>query len=589
MNKLRLVSSKYHPHFDTPLQWLDYIESKRGAEQIEHVRLAINLYDNKEDPLLIKGVSLADILLGLGLDNETLAAAIVFPAVESHELHIDTVTETLGEIVSKLLRDFMHMRSIGKIQQRDKRGQQHLENLRKMLLAMVTDIRAVFIVLAARLHRLREAKNLEAAEKIALAEETMAVHAPLANRLGIWQLKWETEDLCLRYLEPETYTTIAKELTMRRVEREAFINRMHELLTNALTHGGIKRFEVTGRVKHIYSIYKKMQRKSAAFKQIYDVSALRVLVQSVEDCYSVLGILQSNWEHVPDEFDDYISKPKPNGYQSIHTVIHGPENHFVEIQIRTYKMHEESELGVAAHWRYKEGVLQPSSYEDKIALLRQIMAWQQEVSAGQDSDKSAADLFADRIYVFTPLGDIVDLPQGATPLDFAYHIHSEVGHRCRGAKVNGHIVQLTHHLQTGDRIEVLTAKQAHPSRDWINPSYGYLVTPRARSKVLHWFRLNDPAYQPDVHEKPKPRAPKSKTIDAQSDKPVQLPPMQILGMNDLLTSIAKCCKPKQGEPVIGYITRGRGVTVHSTRCKNLQYITRGKNDRLIEVKWPDKP
>lgn len=592
MNKLRLVSSKYHPHFDSPGQWLAYVVQARGGKPIPILEAALHLYETQDDPLLVTGVSVADILLSLGLDNETLAAAIVFPALQSHELHIDTVADVLGESTSKLLRDFLQIHSLGKIQQAGKRGQHHVENLRKMLLAMVTDVRAVFVVLAERLSQLREAKTVDQTQQQQLAQETMDVYAPLANRLGIWQLKWETEDLCLRYLQPAVYSQIAKELAQRRSDREAYVKRMISLLHTMLDESKIKHYQVSGRVKHIYSIYAKMQRKNASLEQIYDITALRVMVPTIDDCYGVLSVLQSTWQHVQKEFDDYISKPKPNGYRSIHTVIRGPDERFVEVQIRTYQMHEESELGVAAHWRYKEGVLQPSSYEEKIALLRQVMAWQQEVvNAGETKDdQPAPDLFEDQIYVFTPMGDIIDLPKGSTPLDFAYHVHSEVGHRCRGAKVNGHMVPLTYPLQTGARIEILTAKQAHPSRDWLNVHAGYLKTARARAKVAHWFRIHDHPQALEAQEKPekprrqKPIAPKAAEIHAEK-APVTLPPIQILGINDLLTSIARCCRPKPGDPVVGYVTRARGVSIHHESCKNLQYITRGKTERLISVRW----
>lgn len=595
MTKLQLVSSKYHPHFDSPLQWLAYaLELRGGGAPIPILSAAIHLYDNQDKLLLAKGVAVADILISLGLDNETLAAAIVCPALQAQILHIDTVTEALGEGVGKLLRDFLYMQSLGKIQHMGKRGQHHVENMRKMLLAIVTDVRAVFIVLSERLWQLREAKSLEPAAQQALAQETMDVHAPLANRLGIWQLKWETEDLCLRYLKPDVYNQIAKELIQRRAEREIYVKRMIGLLSDVLDKGGIKDYQVSGRVKHIYSIYSKMQRKNASLEEIYDISALRVLVPTIDDCYAVLSMLQSTWERVPEEFDDYINRPKPNGYRSIHTVIHGPDNRFVEVQIRTYQMHEESELGIAAHWRYKEGVLQPSSYEDKIALLRQVMAWQQEVAQTGETKagQPPLDLFADQIYVFTPMGDIIDLPVGATPLDFAYHIHSDVGHRCRGAKVNGRMVPLTYQLQTGARVEILTAKQAHPSRDWLNPHFGYLKSTRARAKVAHWFRVNDQAQYTEGHEKVEkvqPRPSKRRASDKQSAKEaVTLPPIQILGINDLLTSIARCCNPKPGEEVVGYITRARGISIHHLHCKNLQYITRGKVERLISVRWDKK-
>lgn len=571
-----------------PEQWLEDIAELRGASNISLLKFAVDLYDSKSALLLEKGLGIADILLSLGLDNETLASALAYPALQAQEIHADSVIEGLGESSGKLLNDVLQMQSLGRLRHLEQRGSHQLENLRKMLLAMVTDVRAVLIVLAERLWQLRQAKYLELSEQQHLANETLIVYAPLANRLGVWQLKWEIEDLCLRYTNADVYTKIAKGIASRRDDREAYIQRFHTGLIDTLTQAGIKKFQVTSRVKHIYSIYKKMLRKSADLEEIYDMSALRVLVESIEDCYSVLGVLQSHWPQITEEFDDYISNPKPNGYQSIHIVLIGPENYYVEVQIRTYKMHQESELGVAAHWRYKEGVLQTSNYEAKIVLLRQLMEWQKEVVGigAVKSEQAAKDLFADRIYVFTPLGDIVDLPKGATPLDFAYTIHSEVGHRCRGAKVDGNIVPLVYELQTGQRIEILTAKQANPSRDWLNPHYGYLKTARARAKVQHWFREKD-SVQPvkqithTVQEIKKPAI----EIRPQGES---APNIKILGINNLLTHIAKCCKPLPGDAVIGYVTRNRGLSVHRRDCANVLNVVNDSSHRMMEVSWGEK-
>jgi GTP pyrophosphokinase len=348
---------------------------------------------------------------------------------------------------------------------------------------------------------------------------------------------------------------------------------------------------VTGRVKHIYSIYKKMERKKSELEEIYDISAVRVLVPTVEDCYAVLGFVHDSWERIPKEFDDYITHPKPNGYKSIHTAVIGPEDKTVEVQIRTHQMHAESELGVAAHWRYKEGGVQRSSYEAKIAWLRQVMEWQREIKT--DKEKPTQDLFADRVYVFTPTGDIVDLPQGSTPLDFAYYVHSEVGHRCKGAKVDGSIVPLTYHLQTGERVEILTAKNPNPSRDWLSPYLGYLKSPRARAKVQHWFNAQDEAKNAEAQkEKPKVKEiishitnviniKRKKSSKAKSD-------LHIVGVGHLLTQIARCCKPLPGEDIVGYITQGKGVTIHRTNCLNMLHISEDSKKRLIEVDWGDK-
>ena len=504
---------------------------------------------------------------------------------------MDPILEKVGEAGVKLLRDVMRLQTLGKLQRIDNPSNQQIENLRKMLLAMVADVRAVIIILAERLWQLRQAKALPSEEQQKLAQETFAVYAPLANRLGIWQIKWETEDLCMRYLHPEQYSNIAKWLATRRVEREDYITKMINIVSSMLGAAKIKRAEVTGRVKHIYSISRKMARKNVTIEEIYDISALRICVETIDDCYAVLGLLQETWSHVLEEFDDYIALPKPNGYRSIHTVLIGPDKRYLEVQIRTHQMHQESELGVAAHWRYKEGVLQTSSYESKIALLRQVMAWQQElVDKEATPTQPAQDLFADRVYVFTPLGDIIELPQGATPLDFAYAIHSEVGHRCRGAKVNGNIVTLTHKLQTGERIEILTGKHAHPSRDWANPQYGFLKTTRARARVLHWYRVQDNLAHPHLeHEPAKKTTHHGHTAVIKHSTPLPTPTnIKITGIENLLTNAARCCKPLPGDDIIGYITRNRGISIHKRHCGNVALAIKNQHARLIEVMWGEK-
>lgn len=623
-----------------PEEWIHHLSEVRGAAVVEPLKVAVDLFEDKNQVELEKGLGIADILLSLGLDNETLASAILYPLLQANEIHIDSVAEYFGESSVKLLQDVLQMRSLGKLQQFQLKGSLQIENLRKMLLAMVTDVRAVLIVLAERLWELRDAKRTDPNEQKVLADETLSVYAPLANRLGIWQLKWEIEDLCLRYSHPEIYMQIAKGIASRRDDREAYIQRMVTILNDAVEQSGIRDFQIKGRAKHIYSIYKKMQRKNANLEQIYDMSAIRILVQTVEDCYAVLGVLQNGWQQLPEEFDDYITHPKPNGYRSIHTVLLGPENHFVEVQIRTFQMHQESELGVAAHWRYKEGVLQTSSYESKIALLRQIIEWQKElVSENQvKEEQPVKDLFADRIYVFTPIGDIIDLPKGATPLDFAYLIHSEVGHRCRGAKVDGNIVPLTYELQMGQRVEILTAKLANPSRDWLNPQHGYLKSPRARAKVQHWFRLKDSMKNAvsgrELLDKELRRLGVSNKIslnkvaarlnyktddellaalasgeirmaqvihlllpaDHVENVPViesresneLAPNIHILGMNNLLTHIARCCKPLPGDAVVGYVTRNRGVSIHRRDCSNMENLAGEGRERLMDVNWGDR-
>lgn len=582
--------SKRHDVPLNPIDWMTRFSPLRDKKDVAQLQHAIHFYDDKPQALLEKGLAIADILLDLGLDTETLIAALIYPIIQAEQTDPDWIAEKFGEACRRLLRDVLQMQSLGRLQQLEKRSNQQMENLRKMLLAMVTDVRAVLIILAERLWQLRVVKFLSQVEQKKLAQETLDVYAPLANRLGVWQLKWEIEDLCMRYLQTDVYIAIAKWLAERRQEREEYIQRMIVTLTNMLHKANIKNSHVSGRVKHIYSIHRKMERKNAKIEEIYDISALRVTVDTIDDCYSVLGLLQEAWPQVPEEFDDYIALPKPNGYRSIHTVVIGPENRFIEVQIRTHQMHHESELGVAAHWRYKEGVLQTSSYESKIALLRQVMAWQQEISGQQDQENAMQDLFADRVYVFTPLGDIIDLPKGATPLDFAYHVHSELGHRCRGAKVDGHIVPLTYELQTGMRVEVLTGKQANPSRDWANPHHGYLKTARARAKVLHWFRVKDGIpHQVADNEIVKKDAPIVAPVQIkQSTNSTVQSNIQILGVNNLLTNTARCCKPLPGDSIIGYVTRNRGVSIHKRDCGNMLHVTKNHHVRLIEVSWGAK-
>lgn len=627
---------------DQPFSWMTHVADLRGQENISLLKNAMEFYVDEKSPALEKGLGIANILLTIGLDNETLAASLVYPLVQAQQVHPDMIMEHLNENIHRLISDALQMQSFTKLRSIDYRSHQ-IENLRKMLLSMITDVRAVLMILAERIWLLHEVKSQDTKTQQSLAQESFDLYAPLANRLGVWQLKWEIEDLCLRYLQPDIYHEIAKGLSSRRAEREIYVDNIIQQLQTVLTEASIKDFQISGRVKHIYSIYKKMQRKNAPLQEIYDMSALRVLVQDIDDCYEVLSVLQNHWAQLPQEFDDYIMHPKENGYRSIHTVILGPEQHYIEIQIRTYEMHHESELGVAAHWRYKEGILQPSSYEAKIVLLRQIMAWQKEIAVKQEEKPAQylTDLLADRIYVFTPTGDIIDLPQGATPLDFAYHIHSEVGHRCKGTKVNGNIVPLTYSLQTGDRVEVLTAKQANPSRDWLNPHLGYLKTPRARAKAQHWFRMKDSIEHTvtgrALLEKELKRLGLSEKIDLHSiaeklhykteeamlaalaageirlvqilnqlkppeEKPILPSPLapfsdhhslsshvQMVGINNLLTHIALCCKPLPGDAIIGYVTRTRGVSIHRRDCRNIPRTNQEHQERLMDVNWGNTP
>ena len=570
---------KRYTHSD-PVSWLAYFVNLRGERDVSLLKKAMELCGSH----LEKSLGISGILLELDLDSEGLAASIMAPAFEANEIHLETITDRFGENMAKLLRDISQLGALSKLQHLQARHPHQLEQVRKMLLGMVADVRAVLIVLAERLFLLRQGVTE------AFANETLSIYAPLANRLGLGQLKWEMEDLCLRYSQPAVYKKIAQWLSVRREDRENYIAQVINTLEAMLKKAAIPECQVTGRVKHIYSIYKKMQRKKNNLDDIYDISAVRVLVPSVDYCYTVLGLVHQAWEQIFKEFDDYIMHPKSNGYQSIHTAVIGPQGHTVEVQIRTVEMHSQAELGVAAHWRYKEGGVQASSYEAKIAWLRQVMEWQKEITPVQD-------VFADRVYVFTPNGDIIDLPQGATPLDFAYYVHSEVGHRCKGAKIDGHIVPLTYHLQTGECVDILTAKKPNPSRDWLSPHSGYLKTPRARAKVQAWFRAQELRENPDVMSdkiivdkiiSDKNKKTISKLITSPVSKKTRKTDIQILGVGRLLTQIAGCCKPVPGESIIGYITQGKGVSIHRLDCHNIAHTAENSKNRLIEVEWGEK-
>jgi GTP pyrophosphokinase len=517
------------------------------------------------------------------------------------------------------------------------------EGLRRMLLALIKDVRVVLIAIAWQLVKLRRVKN-DHNEAVLLAREAMLIHAPLANRLGIWQLKWELEDLAFRYSQPEDYRRIAQLVSERRSDRESFIQAFIKKLEAATAGAGIKS-EVKGRPKHMYSIWRKMQRKGLDFHELFDVRAVRILVDDIPGCYSVLGLVHSLWQPVPGEFDDYITMPKGNNYQSLHTAVIGPEGKVVEVQIRTYEMNEHAELGVASHWRYKEGGPTDPAFDNKIAVMRQLL------DSGDEKldDESLLESFQtavseDRVYVLTPRGQVLDLALGATVLDFAYQVHTEVGHRCQGAKVNGRIVPLTYRLETGSRVEILTGKHAKPSRDWLNPRLGFIRGARARAKVRQWFRREsheenlqqgkevveadlkrlgltvadletvperfnfntvddlfaavgngDLTVSQVVHaverykdkevvltvEDLVSRAPKRRRT--QEDKKVS--DITIEGVGNLMTSMARCCQPVPGDQICGYITRGRGVTIHRDDCPNALRWVREDNPRLIQVRW----
>ena len=434
------------------------------------------------------------ILMTLNMDLESLMVAFLYPAFEAKALDLDEVEAKFGLSIRKLLLKVKDMEAIRFLQNLNssKGAEAQVDRVRRMLLSMVDDVRAVVIKLAERIAVIRAAKHADDETKLAIAREIANIYAPLANRLGIGQLKWELEDLAFRFLHNDYYMEIARDLGEKRVERERYIENFVAELRSLLEQNGIKNAEVYGRPKHIYSIWRKMQRKHLPFSELYDVRAVRVIVDKIEDCYAALSIVHSRWSHIEKEFDDYIANPKPNGYQSIHTVVYGDGNKVVEIQFRTKDMHQMAELGVAAHWKYKEGGGLGSGVEQRINWLRKLLAWRDDmVESGALLDEFRKQVFEDRVYVFTPLGAVVDLPTGATPLDFAYQVHTMVGHRCIGAKVDGRIVPYTYKLKTGEQVEIITQKEPNPSRDWINADNGYLKTSRARAKVINWFRKVD--------------------------------------------------------------------------------------------------
>ena len=583
-------------------------------------------------------IEMVEILVELNLDAESLATAYLTPYFLNDVVSLETVQEQLGSNISLLLTGVSQMATISTLSHQGK-GTVQVDNIRKMLLTMVEDVRAVVIKLAEQVCHLRNVKNAGEEERVIAAKETADIFAPLANRLGIGQLKWELEDLSFRYLRPDTYKKIAKQLDDKRLAREAYMEDMVEQVKSRLSEAGIEA-EVYGRPKHIYSIYKKMAQKNYEFDQLFDIRAMRIVVDRLQDCYGALGIVHTNWRHLNKEFDDYVATPKQNGYQSIHTVVFGPEGKTVEIQIRTQDMHQDAELGVAAHWMYKEGALpgRGSGYEQKISWLRKLLQWQEEVVDGGDlAEELKNQVVEDRVYVFTPRGDIFDLPLGATPLDFAYYIHSNVGHRCIGAKVFGKIVPFTHQLTTGDQVEILTQKQPNPSRDWLNPSLGYIKSSRARAKIHHWFKqldrdknlsagkeiLDNELQKLDLTYKDLAPAIKrfnfkelddlmvaigagdvrlnqmlNFVTDRTEDEPVirfKAPSkvtgdkngIVVDGVGSLMSHVAKCCRPVPGDQIIGYITQGRGIGVHRDDCDSFNNLKTQHPERVVEVSWSE--
>jgi len=461
------------------------------------------------------------------------------------------------------------------------------ETLRKMLLAVVGDPRLVVTRLAVQLVRARHARDQDAATRRRIALEAQELYAPLANRLGMWTLKWELEDLAFRELHPEQYQRIAQALNEKRRDRERYIEDVVRALESALRAAGVGA-RVVGRPKHIYSIYRKMQLKQLAFERVFDVRAVRVIVDSIADCYAALGVVHNLWPFLPTEFDDYIATPKDNNYRSIHTAVAGPDGRSLEVQIRTQEMQDQAELGVAAHWRYKEGGAD-HRYDQKIQQVRELLHGAPD-AVGDELARLSAGLFEDRIYAMTPKGEVVDLPQGGTPLDFAFHVHSDLGERCRGAKVNGRIAPLTQALSSGDVVEIITGKEPAPSRDWLSASAGYLASSRSKSKLRAYFRRVDEAAAARASavapEPPPPRIQEpARARPARASTASRRSPVEIDGVGDLPITLARCCAPVRPQPIRGYLTLGRGVTIHRTDCPGLSRMLRQKPQRLLQVEW----
>ncbi|HEX3913634.1 MAG TPA: bifunctional (p)ppGpp synthetase/guanosine-3',5'-bis(diphosphate) 3'-pyrophosphohydrolase [Steroidobacteraceae bacterium] len=542
-------------------------------------------------------LDVAEIVRALDADDDVVIAALLQPLLEGGHLEPAGGAKRFGEEPVRLARALNRLGTFGLPQ--DWTPERRLEAaqaeaLRKMLLAVIGDVRLVVVRLAEQLQKMRSAKSLGAALQRKLALETREVYAPLANRLGVWQVKWELEDLAFRYLEPQQYKHIAAALKSRRSEREHYIDELQAVLQEAMLGAGVEAL-IEARPKHIFSIWRKMQVKQLAFEQLMDIRAARVLVHSVAECYAALGVVHSLWQFIPGEFDDYIATPKNNLYRSIHTAVWGPGGEAVEIQIRTHEMHADSERGLAAHWRYKEGGRSDQAYERKINELRSLLAPADAADGARDFlDRVRVDLFQDRVYVVSPKGEIVDVPVGGTPLDFAYQVHTDLGHRTRGAKVNGRMVPLDYQLKNSETVEIITARIPQPSRDWLSPQSGFLASPRHRNKVRAWFRKQDESKSSENGPAPATGAAQRQAHARESDRGEPLraraaqnrtPETEVQGVGDLLSTYARCCKPVPPEPIAGYITVGRGVSIHSRSCANLARLSVKAPARVLAVDW----
>jgi GTP pyrophosphokinase len=633
--------------------WLEQAGAAYSAEERTALAAAVafarerygDVCTSDGEPWLDRALGTAAIVGGLKLDAISLRAAVLLGVPHCEGYDDERFKRDFGAELHELVVGVARMGAIRATPEavgKDARDGQ-AENLRKMLLAMVGDIRVVIIKLAERTQALRFLMSGDEAARTQAARETQDLFAPLANRLGVWQLKWELEDLALRSLEPEAYQQIARLLDERRLDRQHYIEDVKATLKRELGAAGIKS-EVSGRPKHIYSIWNKMRRKQSGIDSVYDIRAVRILVDDVKDCYAALGVVHNLWTPLAREFDDYIAKPKANDYRSLHTAVSGPENKALEVQIRTHEMHQHSEYGVAAHWRYKEGAAagrRDPGYDEKIAWLRQVLDWKDAVAdAGEWLQQFKSSLFTDTIYVLTPQGRVVDLPRGATPVDFAYSVHTSLGHRCRGARVDGVMVPLNHPLVSGQQVEIIAVKQGGPSRDWLNPDLGYVHGRHARAKVRQWFKaqqleqtiaqgrgiverelarsgmtalnleavahaagfaklddffaavarteINTRQVQTAIQSLVQPDAAPAvdeATVVRQSRAAGSGSGILIVGVDRLMTGLARCCKPAPPDPIVGFVTRGKGISIHRQSCSNVARMKERQPERLITANW----
>jgi len=611
-----------------------YLPAERVAVIEEAYQFAAEAHNGQVrlsgDPYVEHPVQTALILANLQHDATSLAAALLHDVPENCGIPIDKIQERFGPEISKLVDGVTKLGQVSWQTTGTAPREAQAENLRKMLVAMAEDLRVVFIKLADRLHNMRTLDWLSPEKQRSISQETLEIYTPLAHRLGIWELKWQLEDLAFQHLEPDKYNRIVKLLAARRTQRENFITHVIDILKKELDKAGL-RAELSGRPKHIYSIHQKMER-GRDFSDIYDLLALRILVSTVPDCYSVVGIIHSLWHPIPEEFDDYIANPKPNGYQSLHTAVMCFGTTPLEVQIRTREMNYNDEYGVAAHWRYKQGQKADLHFEEKIGWLRQLIEWHREMSGSEEFLESVkTDIFIDQVFVYTPKGDIKDLPKGATPLDFAYRVHTELGHRCIGAKVNGRLVPLDYELKNGDVVEIMSTKgEKGPSLDWLNPHLGFVRTSHAREKIRQWFKKQERTENIErgrqilekelrhlgitIEREELAQSLNFSSVDdflaaigyggisthqivtklaAQQEAPKAIPEVaprkpapstvHVLGVGNLVTHLAQCCHPVPGDKIIGYITRSRGITIHRQDCYSV--LHEDEQDRLVPVEW----